>query len=116
MKVVLASHGVDISSGAERSLLAIAEYLSGRGAELNVALPGDGSLRHALDERGIANSSFDYGWAASRNGEDGVASGLGSLSAIVAWLSSLDPDVVLTSTSVIPWFAYPMSRHQGYRP
>ena len=107
MKVVLASHVADMTSGAERSLLAIAQYLHDRGATVTVILPGPGSFQQALDERGIAYRLLEYDWAVRSHGSDGAdRSGWRPWARSSGCSRDIDPDVVFTNTSVIPWFAY----------
>jgi glycosyltransferase involved in cell wall biosynthesis len=104
MRVLLVSHGASFG-GAERSLVEIAGYLSQRGMDVVVALPDDGPVRRALEERGVATAVLPYRWAV-RHAEGEALDDLVDLPALAEFVRDLAPGAIVTNTSVIPWFAF----------
>ncbi|MGE3520501.1 MAG: glycosyltransferase [Vicinamibacterales bacterium] len=112
-RVLLVSHSPILTGGAERSLLEIARFLHDRSDfSVVVAVPADGPMRGAVLDRGIACVVLPFGWGVYAPGNEGLSVGIAGLHAMRQFLLDWRPDVVLTNTSVIPWFAY-LSRRLG---
>jgi glycosyltransferase involved in cell wall biosynthesis len=108
VKVLLASHGPTLVGGAERSLLEIACRLRQRGdLEIRVAAPAEGPLTEALTAAGVEPVVLPYQWAASAPfalvDPDAIVA---RLDTIRQYLTTSTPDVIVTNTTVIPWFGY----------
>lgn len=109
MKVTLVSHSPDFVGGAERSLLEIARYLNSKSSvELTVILPSRGELESQLKRIGVACKLIGFEWGVYHGNEtkEEITGELGKMGAIYKYLESDRPDVVMTNTVVIPWFAY----------
>ncbi len=107
--VLLVSHTANMFGGSERSLVEIARYLKNDSDFLvTVVLPRDGSLKKVLADYSITTKIVPYEWAAfspESSRSAAVSHGLMSLPGIFEFLEKEKPDVIMTNTSVIPWFA-----------
>ena len=85
----------------------IASGLAARGVDVTVAVPGLGTVSEHLGARGVATVALPYSWAACvfrhRNEPAAVVR---ELEVVRRYFVELAPDVVVTNTSVIPWFGY----------
>lgn len=109
LRVLLASHSRGLGGGAERSLLQIACYLSEHGVDVSAAVPGAGALSNALEANGVKAAVLDYGWKyswAPSSAGDATDRSLSALREIAKYVHAARPDVVMTNTLVIPWFAF----------
>jgi glycosyltransferase involved in cell wall biosynthesis len=93
--------------GGERSLVEIAASLRAQPSiDLVVTTPGPGPLSDALQARDVRTESLPYRWAVSSDDGANLRASSSGLHEIRQFLISYRPDVVMTNTSVIPWFAY----------
>ena len=111
LSVLFFSHSSQLA-GAERSLLElVTELTRDHGVVCSVVLPNDGPLKPRLDKVGATTLVMDYHWwcdlghtppeeikARLTNSSVNVLNNLKELSRI-------NPDVIFTSTLVIPWGA-----------
>lgn len=109
MKVLLASHSSGLVGGSERSLLEIARYLiREKSVEVATVLPGSGQLKNQLSALDAKTEIIPYWWAenASPSRPEDINKSLARIRRICKYMQKEQPDVVMTNTVVIPWFAY----------
>lgn len=110
IKILFVSHEANLIGGAEKSLLNIVMYLNTRpDIEVVVATGYTGNLTKRLKSEGIKTVSAPYRWAIHYPRDPSksiLKQSLASLGRIQKILQQEKPDVVVTNTSVVPWFAY----------
>jgi glycosyltransferase involved in cell wall biosynthesis len=109
-KVLFVSHEANLIGGAEKSLLDIVMYLKDKpDIEVTVATSYKGDLTKKLSLENIKVITIPYRWAI-HHPHDSTKSllkqSLASLGRIQKVLRQEKPDLIVTNTSVIPWFAY----------
>lgn len=110
--ILLVSHSSSLKGGAERSLLEIARKLKEKDYDVTVVTPARGSLSHALSQHSIANTSTYYSWSIIDNEQSAEyretkkLKDFLQLKNIQSLIRKEKPDVIITNSSVVPWFAY----------
>jgi len=99
-------------AGAERSLLELTRQLiADYGVVCSVILPGEGPLREKLEDVGASTLVMDYHWWCNSTPlppeemMGRLSSSFVNLLNNLRELGKINPDVILTSTLVIPWGA-----------
>lgn len=102
-KLLFVSHDSRIHGGAERSLLALVQSAILRGYEVHVVVPRRQELYRALQQQGTSVHRVRYGWwdAQNINGSDTLL----SISNLSKLIDKVDPEVIITNSSVSPWGA-----------
>jgi len=107
------SHSAELF-GAERSLLDLTARMTAKfGALCTVVLPHEGPLQAQLEERGVATRIINYHWWCADRGaspdpekfDHMLGESLYKIVDNVDDIQKLSPDIILTSTMVIPWGA-----------
>jgi FkbM family methyltransferase len=112
LSVCLFSHSSYLA-GAERSLLQLViELIRDHGILCTVILPSEGALKQQLEAVGAATLVAEYPWWCNKSHEPNVnpesvmAEGARLLlESVLPALKKVNPDVILTNTTVIPWGA-----------
>ena len=109
VSVLFFSHS-SLFYGAEKSLQVLASELPRRGMVSTVVLPFDGPLKRSLEEKGVVTLVHLYGWWSDQDPVDDaesqprLARHLRSFEErLLPLLQRINPDVIVTNTSVIPW-------------
>lgn len=109
VSVLFFSHS-SLLYGAERSLQVFVADLPRQGMVPTVVLPFDGPLKRHLEESGAVTLVHLYGWwsdgspVEEAQGQARLAGDLRTLEEnLLPVLRRVNPDVVVTNTSVIPW-------------
>jgi glycosyltransferase involved in cell wall biosynthesis len=110
IRIMLASHSHELTGGAELSLLQIIEHLHESSRfELFVVLPYTGSFQKKLNDLGVKNKVVKYSWWANKSKlapHNLTSHHISPLRNIIKLCNSWRPDVIVTNTSVIPWFGF----------
>jgi glycosyltransferase involved in cell wall biosynthesis len=108
MKVLLIAHSSGLAGGgAERSLLGIASYLNKQpSVAVLVVLPAVGSLNDELAKRDIGTAVLSYTRGVASHRKQSLHRNISGLETFRRFVTEHSPDVILTNTAVIPWFAY----------
>lgn len=109
LSLVFFSHLASLT-GAERSLLELTtELVNNYGAVCTVILPGEGPLRERLNNAGVSTVVSEYSWWCGTEGnvtvsdlEERLVSDIPSLLEVCSLVGSINPDVIVTNTTVIP--------------
>jgi FkbM family methyltransferase len=111
LSVVFFSHSPHMF-GAERCLLTYVTDLVKNGIECTVFLPSDGKLRTYLENVGAFIKIFPYDWWADKNNvtsefrQDRINNSFKTVwNDLYPTLKKVNPDVIVTNTTVIPWGA-----------
>lgn len=110
--ILLVSHSSSLKGGAERSLLEIARKLKEKDYRVTVVTPAKGSLSRALSQHNIPNTSIYYSWSLIDNEQSAEyrqtkkLKDFLQLKNIQSLIRKEKPDVIITNSSVVPWFAY----------
>jgi|GEM_PF-1919531 len=111
LSVLFFSHSAQLA-GAERSLLELVEQLiADHGAVCTVVLPSEGPLKTRLEAAGAATLVIDYQWWCDpdllppEEARRRLSNSFKNVLSRLPELGKVNPDVVFTSTLVIPWGA-----------
>lgn len=110
LNVVLFSHTAQLG-GAERSLLELVEYMTARQVMCTIFVPSPGPLADLLRGAGAAVVQGDYTWwcdsrpVPAEEQSQRLGKSLRWLLEAQPLLQRIDPDVVVTNSTVIPWGA-----------
>lgn len=111
LSVLFFSHSAQLA-GAERSLLELVEQLiADHGAVCTVVLPSEGPLKTRLEAAGAATLVIDYQWWCDpdllppEEARRRLSNSFKNVLSRLPELGKINPDVVFTSTLVIPWGA-----------
>ena len=104
--ILLVSHSPTMFGGAERSLVALASDLGRRpGVDVTVVVPANGPLRDALAAAGVRTVVVPFGWSVEA-GDPKLEISIRAMPAMMRLVSEVAPDVIITNTTLIPWFGY----------
>lgn len=107
---MVVTHSEGLLGGSEKSLLELILLLKREpDFDVVVVVPGAGDFEKAIREHKIPCRILPYSWAASApttNTAEHISGALYPLEDIYTFLQDEKPDVVVTNTSVVPWFAY----------
>jgi glycosyltransferase involved in cell wall biosynthesis len=105
-------------SGASMCLLDLVRGLAGRGAVINVVVPGEGNLKETLQQNGIGTHVIDrrlvmelaWNWTIPGCGSDDLSTGIRNgihlaVNSLVPMLREWQPDMILSQTVTLPWGA-----------
>lgn len=111
MKVLFVSHLQNLTGGAEQSLLDLLKVLNTKKSlDLHVIVPKQGKLSRELSKLHIAYKVVPFGLSVFTENKEksnsNVQSNILNFPKIVKALREINPDIVVTNTSTIPWFAY----------
>jgi len=111
LSILFFSHSSDVA-GAERSLLSMISSLIKKGIICTVVVPSEGKLNEYLEESGAFVIKCPYEWWAHPNklNLEQINKKLVDNFELIYYdllpkLRSVNPDIVVTNTSVIPWGA-----------
>ena len=112
LNLVIFGHAAGLT-GAERSLLSLIDDLvSHRGAICTVILPRHGPLERLLHDAGATVAVMPFSWWCGLDGttQEALTSALSAevpafFCDVLPFVKSIDPDVIVTQTMVIPWGA-----------
>jgi FkbM family methyltransferase len=111
LSVVFFSHSSEMY-GAERCLLTYVSGLIQKGVECTVILPSEGILKAHLEKVGAFTHIFAYDWWSDKNKintqlrHERLSNNFGKIwNELVPLLKQVNPDVIVTNTTVIPWGA-----------
>lgn len=110
VKILIISHSASLN-GAEKALIELVSLFSEKGVICSVVLPKNGPLKNDLISMGIKCYVVPFGWWVKRkfdSPKEEVAQNKKNLQAITKikkLIESINSDIVITNTIVIPWGA-----------